>query len=239
MIEALVIGGTLGFAASAHCVAMCGPLVAGGCAKDGAVKPRLALDYAIGRVIGYATLGGVAATLGRPFVSGNVARWAQVAAAAGVAIVLVLTAIRWLRPTRPRPSPPALVQLRTPARRWRILDRLPRRGLGLGLATSLFPCGALASGVLAAAVSGSWPAGMLIMIAFSLASLPALGLAAFFGDRVLRVLRAPSRGPLRIAAGIALLGVALWIGVGPWLRSKPANASTGEPAAHTCCHPRP
>jgi uncharacterized protein len=234
MIESLVIGGTLGLAASAHCVAMCGPLVAGGCTKDGAVRPRLALDYALGRILGYATLGGIAATLGRPFVGSSVARGAQVAAAAGVAIVLVLTAIRWLRPTR-SPTGPPLAQLRTPTRRWRILDKLPRRGLGLGLATSLFPCGALASGVLAAAVSGSWPAGMLIMTAFAIASQPALGVVVFFGDRVMRLLRTSTSGPLRILAGTALLGVALWIGLAPWMRGTPAKASDAQP--HTCCHP--
>lgn len=233
MIESIVIGGTLGFAASAHCVAMCGPLVAGGCTKEGVVQPRSALEYALGRVFGYATLGGIAATVGRPFVGGTVARGAQVAAATGVAIVLVITALRFFRAEKSAAQ--SLVQLRTPSRRLRIFDRIPRRGLGLGLATSLFPCGALASGVLAAAVSGSWPAGALIMTTFALASLPALGLVVLFGDRVLRLLRAHASRPMKLLAGGAMLAIALWIGAGPWLRGASAKA---DPQRHSCC-PQP
>jgi len=73
-------------------------------------------------------------------------------------------------------------------------------------------------------------------MAFAFASLPALGLTVFFGDRVLRLLRARTSGPLRLVAGIALLGVALWIGAGPWIRGTPAKASTPNDTPHTCCH---
>lgn len=232
MIESIVIGATLGVAAGAHCVVMCGPLVAGGCTKAGAVQPRAALEYAIGRLVGYATLGGVAATLGRPFIGSGFARGAQVAAAIGVATVLVVTAIRWLRPTRAQPPP--LTQLRRPSPAFRWLDRLPRRGLGLGLVTSVFPCGALATGVLAASVSGSFPAGVVLMTAFALGSMPALGLAVVFGDRLLRLLRARSSGPMRLVAAAALLGVALWIGAAPWMHGPAAKAD----APHSCC-PKP
>ena len=231
MIESIVVGATLGFASSAHCVVMCGPLVAGGCTQDGAVRPRLALGYALGRTVGYATLGGVAATLGHPFVGTGVARGAQLAAAFGVALVLVVTAVRWLRPAlRPAGAPPRLIQLRPRRGVGRIVDAVPRRGLGLGLATSLFPCGALASGVLAAAASGSWPAGVTIMTAFSLASLPALGLVVLFGDRIARALRAQASGSMRVAASVAMLGVALWIAAGPFRRA--ALATSKE---HACC----
>jgi sulfite exporter TauE/SafE len=231
VIEPIVIGATLGFAASAHCVAMCGPLAAGGCTRDGVTRPRLAIEYALGRLFGYATLGGVTATLGRPLVGTNVARAAQIAAALGVAIVLGVTAVRWMR--RPRAETSPLVSLRAGSRTrgGRILDHVPRRGLGLGLVTSLFPCGALASGVLAAAASGSWPAGVALMAAFALASSPALGVVVLFGDRVVRLLRAPSSHALRAAAGVAMLGIAAWIAAAPIVRA--AHAS---PKPSFCCH---
>ena len=235
MIESIVVGATLGFAASAHCVVMCGPLVAGGCTQDGAVRPRLALGYAVGRVVGYATLGGVAAMLGHPFVGTHVARGAQIAAAFGVALVLVFTALRWLRPAlrlsvRRAVTPPKLIQIRPRRGVARIIDAVPRRGLGLGLATSLFPCGALASGVLAAAASGSWPGGVTIMAAFALASLPALGLVVLFGDRIARALRAHAAGSMRVGTSVAMLGVALWIAAGPF-----RHAAHSTPKEHSCC----
>jgi sulfite exporter TauE/SafE len=110
---------------------------------------------------------------------------------------------------------------------------LPRGGLPLGLATAIFPCGALAGAVLAAAASGTWWLGMAMMATFALASAPALGLAALVGQRVRSFVQGERR--VQIVAGVALLAVATWIVATPVAAA--VRAQRGGPACPHC-HPQ-
>jgi sulfite exporter TauE/SafE len=229
----LAAAAVLGLTSSAHCAAMCGPLVAATCGtkKSGAS----AMGYFVGRTFGYSLVGAVAAAVGGPFVGPTASRTVQIAAAIAVGAVLAWNGIRLLR----RRASGDLVELRRPpssvARAWaRFIRLLPRGGLPLGLATSVFPCGALVGAVLTAAASGAWWIGAAMMAAFALASAPALGLAALVGTRV-RALVATARRA-QIAAGVALIAVAAWIVVTPV--SAAVRAGRGGPACPHC-HPHP
>ena len=94
-----------------------------------------------------------------------------------------------------------------------IASAVPRRGLGLGLATGVLPCGMLVVGWTLAAGTTSAPGGALAMTVFALASTPGLW-APVLGKRLLegRLTRLPV-----YAQGVAWCAVALWIGVRPWL----------------------
>jgi hypothetical protein len=229
----LAAAAVLGITSSAHCAAMCGPLVAATCGGQGkGVRP--AIGYFVGRTTGYATIGAIAATLGGPFVGPAASRSVQIATAALVGAVLAWNGVQLLR----KRSEAGLVELRRPrsglAKAWgRVLRILPRGGLPLGLATSVFPCGALAGAVLAAAASGTWWTGALMMATFALCSAPALGLAALVGNRVRAFVSGARRA--QIVAGVALLAVATWIVATPVAAA--VTASRGGPACPHC-HPK-
>jgi hypothetical protein len=229
----LAAAAVLGLTSSAHCAAMCGPLVAATC--GGPTKSATAtLGYFGGRTLGYAVVGAIAAALGGPFVGPTASRTVQIVAACAVGAVLAWSGVQLLR-SRGRTE---LVALRGPpsraARAWASLLRLlPRGGLPLGLATAIFPCGALAGAVLAAAASGTWWLGMAMMATFALASAPALGLAALVGQRVRSFVQGERR--VQIVAGVALLAVATWIVATPVAAA--VRAQRGGPACPHC-HPQ-
>jgi len=216
----------LGLTSSVHCAAMCGPLVAVGTNSQGKVQKRLAGEYFIGRLLGYSILGGFAGWIAAPLTSSEFGESVRIVLAIFVALLLVYRAIVLVRPAAgerllrlgKRPSSLGL---------WQMLTRfLPRRGLGLGLATALFPCGALYAGVLAAASSGSALTGAGMMAVFALSSFPLLIApalaAAKFGSRLQNV------GARRFGAAV-LLAAAVWVFV-PVIRFSMAPAAT--PA---CC----
>lgn len=223
-LATLAAAAALGGASGVHCIAMCGPLAIAGCSRrGGGVDRRAAIGYFAGRLASYAAGGAVAGVIGRPIVAHATSRELRLVVGIVLAATVAWAALRWLRDG----SSPRLVALRRPARPspvTAVLARVvPARGLGLGLATGAFPCGALAAGLLAAASSGSPSGGALAMIAFSLASAPSLLLALMLGQRTSRWLSARGRHARR-AVGVVLLGVAGWLAVSPWLATR-----TGPP----------
>ncbi len=230
---AAAAGAALGAASGFHCIAMCGPLAATACAKrEGGVDKASTAQYLGGRAIGYSAIGAIAGAMGAPIASGTSGGVLRVVVAAMVAGVLATRAIAWLRPAGKAPLVP--LRLRKPGRRLtaafgRILPFLPRRGLGLGLATAIFPCGALFGGVVAAAGAGSAALGALTMLAFALASAPLLMVPAIVGARIPERLR---EGWGKRVAAVALLAVAVWVVATP-------VAALAKPAPHKSCCPQP
>jgi sulfite exporter TauE/SafE len=217
----------LGASSSAHCVGMCGPLVAPACSVGGS-SVRSTLGYFIGRTFAYAWLGALAGTIGRPLAEPSISRAMQAIAAGSIALLLLMQALR-----RALPRPPRLLQLGPPRSAWArsIAQHLPRRGLGLGLATGLFPCGALAGGVLAAAASASSLTGALMRGMFALASAPALVAALLVGGATLRNLDRLRGTRGRVLSAGAMTAAAVWIAASPWIAG---HASPGHPAC--ACH---
>lgn len=180
MLVAIVLGLTLGAGSSLHCVAMCGPLQAFAALDPaGASSPSRVLRYQLGRVLGYATLGTLAGALGGG-VSELVPAWSEALLSVGLAFSLSLVALQlWPRARPSIPAAPTTLGLgpRPPTLRERfarvttaLVSRARGTPLGLGLASALLPCGALAAGVLAAASTGGGATGALVMTAFAATS---------------------------------------------------------------------
>lgn len=228
----LATAAALGLASGLHCFAMCGPLALSACSTGRRTSGTLAAGYFAGRLAGYAALGAVAGGLGHPLAVGPAARYVRIAAGLIVGLVLARTALRWLAPpSAPAPRP---VPLRARQPRWQALYHrfarlLPSRGLGLGLATALFPCGALYGGLLAAAASGSPTTGAAMMLVFALATAPALVVPVAFGARLSRVLTARG-GRLRALFAVGMLVLAVFTAVAPLHAAPPAP--DGAPACH-------
>lgn len=220
---AALVSGLLG---SLHCAAMCGPLALAGCSAErgsGAISPRAAAGYFAGRLVSYAMIGSVMGHLGQHAMC-----VLPVAAVQGVAIaiVAVVSIARGVALLRGRTRDPSLVELRRGPRRGaalvaQVASLLPKRGLGLGLATGFLPCGMLLPAFALAASTSSAPLGAMTMIIFAVASAPGL-LAPLLGRGLIR--RLSSVIPER-AFG------ALWIALAAYVMLRPLLA-----AAHSHAH---
>lgn len=228
LLVALGTAAALGASSGAHCAAMCGPLAAVGCSREGHIDGRRSAGYLGGRALGYAAAGGLAGGLGAPLAAGSAGTALRMGIALIVAIVLIYRALAFLRPAAAarlvtlgkKPKGPGLLD--------RLVPLLPRRGLGLGLATAVFPCGALWGALLAASASGSPAMGALMMTVFALASVPLLMLPALLGARIGVHLQ---EGRARKLAALALVAAAVWVVVPPALAMM-------QPASPSCCHAR-
>lgn len=214
----------LGAASGAHCITMCGPLVVAGCAH-GRGGGRAAIGYFAGRFVSYGAVGALAGSIGGPLVAmAEASREVRIVVSGILALSIAVAALKWLRPS----SSPKLVRLgrqKAPSSFFSKLARfVPMRGVGLGLATGFFPCGALAAGLLVAASSGTAHGGALSMFAFAAASAPALVGMVLFGDRAAKWIGAHA-GRARPIIGVALLGLAGWLAITPWLSAAHAPAS--------------
>jgi uncharacterized protein len=202
---------TAGLFGSAHCIGMCGALVA--VASDGASglrgRIRVQLGYQLARLTSYVALGLVAGSLGRALdLAGQAAGlgkaaavlagvtmslWGMAAMLNAVGVALQLPKLRttpaflssWLG--RARQRPPLL------------------RAVLLGGASALLPCGFLYAFALAGAATGSPLGGALVMAALWLGNVPALlGFGLVLAGTLSRVKR---HVPLLSAACVFALGI--------------------------------
>jgi uncharacterized protein len=204
MIATILAGAGVGLASSFHCALMCGPLAGAACtSRDEAAQ------YSAARAIGYTVVGAVVGAIAAP-LTGRYQVPIRIAAAAIAAIVIARAGLKLLR----RAPTEKLVVLRT---------RKPRlRPWLLGLMTSVFPCGALLSGLVIASSSGSALEGALTMTAFAVASTPGLVAAALAAPRLVQRLSSSRRiaGALLIAlAAVTVAQAALFT----------------RPTPHACC----
>lgn len=206
MIAALVAGLGMGIASAMHCAAMCGPLAAASCTRDGAVDGRRTAAYSLARVGGYTVVGAIAGAIAAP-LTGAWQTPLRLAAAILVSLLVARAGIRLLRPRQ------QLVQLRRKGRAF--------PPALLGLLTAVFPCGASFAAVLVAAASGGVAAGASVMLAFAVASAPGLLLTILGVGSLTRWI-----GVRRIA-GVALLGLA-------GVTMVQAVVAT-RPKPHACC----
>jgi sulfite exporter TauE/SafE len=209
-----------------HCAAMCGPLAVAGCSgarqpsgpRTGLVSWRNAVGYFGGRLVAYATVGAVVGHVGRHALCILPMGTLEAIAVAAVAIA---AAHRGIAILRGKPATPLVTLGRgpRPAGLFSLLAQLwPRRGLGLGLASGVLPCGLLLPAWALAAGTASAPAGAAVMAAFAVATMTGLWLS-LAGGRLLR------RGLARLsprAHGWAWCILAAWIAVRPLLVAKGA-----------------
>jgi sulfite exporter TauE/SafE len=193
----------LGVMSSAHCVAMCGPLVllAGGPARASRLTQMARAGlYHLGRATTYSCLGLAAGSVGHVATSMGIGR----AVAVGGGVILIVTAMASVA-TRLSGSltgtlMPLVARLSRAARD--IRSRHPRLGLYvLGLANGLLPCGMVYAALALALTAGSTIQAAATMAAFGAATAPALIATSLASGLI--------RGPWRHRLGAALpLGIA-------------------------------
>lgn len=183
----------LGLASSPHCAVMCGPWLMLG-------KPTLRqhMELQLGRMLGYAIMGGIAGVAGGWLLSHLPAQNAiETARLLAAALLLGLAWHIWRMPPRRACCPGPLDRLhRQPA---------PLRGLLMGL----MPCALLYATLGLAAFTGNAIEGAGLLLAFGLGSSPLLLLAGGLLSRIRRTL-APMVTQRVSAATLALS--AIWIG---------------------------
>jgi sulfite exporter TauE/SafE len=173
----LVLAGlAMGVAATPHCAVMCGAP----CAALTGGSGRSATGFALGRLLGYAAAGAVAA--------GSVAAlgaWSQAAPALRplwtlLHLGLLALGLWWLATGRPVDwmQRGGAVPVSLPGRPARPL----RAGLA-GLAWVAWPCVALQAALLLAALANGPAGGAMVMAAFALGSMPGLALAPWAWSR--------------------------------------------------------
>ncbi len=230
MIEVLAPVFVASLLGSLHCAGMCGPFVCLYASAQGPRHPWAHVAYNGGRLISYLSLGLVAGLAGAGLDrAGTMAGVPRVATlAAGVLMVLwgsvTLAAALGLRSPAPAVPGPLRRALSSAVARLQSHPPLPR-ALGLGLVTTLLPCGWLYAFVALAAGTGSALGGALVMVTFWIGTLPmltALGLAA---GRTLGPLR--RRLPIVSATVLVLLG--LWTLTG---RARLHSPDLPAPTAH-------
>jgi len=194
-----------------HCLGMCGPLVAsfGLAARPGQGALRAAagqLPYHLGRVTTYGALGAVMGATGAFVnVAGQLAGLGEVmallAGALMVALGLGAAGVSSLLAQLESRASRRVVALVRP-----LLAGGPSRLYPLGLALGLLPCGVSWTIFLGAAASGGPVNGLLMALAFGLATVPGLVLPAALGALVGQ----RTRGRLRRAGGLLVAAMGAW-----------------------------
>ncbi len=206
-----------GLLGGAHCVGMCGGIVAAmslqapGAAPVGRGSAALHLAYNAGRVASYGLAGALAGLLGSAaFLSDSLYPLQRglygLAQAVLVLLGLYLAGL----------NPSVLVIERLGGGLWRriqpLLGRLlpirsPAQALLAGAAWGWLPCGLVYSVLVSALASGSPLRGGLLMLAFGLGTLPNLLLMGWAAQRLRQFTR---QRWLRRLAGLAVAGLGVW-----------------------------
>lgn len=177
---------------SPHCVGMCGPfalLVANSKGQQSHSASRALVAYHGGRLVGYATLGAIAAAVGAALDLGGTLIGIQRVAAIAAGGLMVLFGILALLQLRGVGS----LHFRAPkwlekmlSRAHRLAASLPptKRGATVGLLTVLLPCGWLYAFVITAAGTANVLHGALLMAVFWIGTVPALSVVAMGVNRI-------------------------------------------------------
>jgi sulfite exporter TauE/SafE len=205
LLMAAAVAGALG---SLHCAGMCGPLVLAGAARGGQVRASLLGEYLLGRLASYALVGAVMGQLGQHALCLLPVAAVQWVAVGALTVFCLGRAAQLLKLL---PSGPGVPGPLRDAAAW-LISLIPRRGLGLGLATGILPCGMLVPMWIASAGTGSPMLGAAVMAVFGAASAPGLLAPALAAA----VRRRPFMLSPRIQA-VAWALLAVWVALRPLL----------------------
>jgi uncharacterized protein len=162
-----------GLVTSLHCMGMCGPLACamlGGPSEIRSSKILTFGGYHLGKIVSYMLIGALAGAIGAQFVTKTTAVPAHFLTWS-MAIFFLLIAIGLDRIAIKLPMVGKLSRFMM-QKAYRIHGGL--RGLSLGLATPLIPCGPLYLMVWVAAISGSALEGKTMLGMFGLGTIPGL-----------------------------------------------------------------
>ena len=212
LLTSLIAGLVMGAASSLHCAGMCGPI---GCALlvgahgEGRLDPALSLFATqLGRIVSYMTLGGIVGTLGAG-VSGLASlpamhlifQWT-----AALTVIWIGLSVAGLVPAlagADRLLAPLALRLTRLRLAW--TGGYPQLAVS-GLLWGALPCGMVYGALVNAAIAGTPLAGITLMGAFGLGTLPAVALSSFAAFRLGRRHRSPLS---RAGAGAALVALGL------------------------------
>ena len=232
-----------GFAGSFHCLGMCGGFACALGSAPGASPAATALRhglYGLGRLVSYMVIGATAGSLGTLlvghshgaaghamgfFLAGELGTGQRLLAIVG-GLLMVVMALQLLGLIRHRPATwigmgaTRSAGLFTAALRALLATRSPAAAIALGVANGFLPCPLVFSFAALAAASGSPQAGVLIMAAFGLGTLPAMLSMGLLGRLLAPALR--RRGVRLAGAFVLVIGfVTLVRGVAPSLLHLP------------------
>ncbi len=202
----------VGFLGGAHCVGMCGGIVAA-MSFQGGVRQSFGfhLGYNLGRILSYALAGALAGLIGSAaFLSHRLLplQHALYGLAQAVLILLGLYLAGLNRAVLVLERAGGALWARLQPRLGRLLPiRSPSQALLAGLLWGWLPCGLTYSVLVSALASGGPLAGAGLMLAFGLGTLPNLLAMGWAADR-LRAIAADRR--LRRVAGLAVAAFGLW-----------------------------
>lgn len=179
----LWIAAALTFAASAHCLGMCGGLmvtVAARGARAGALRDFLLLQ--LGKGTTYAFLGALAGLLGAALTGAAWFVWSTRVLTVVAALALASAGLTLLGRGRRTPGSWSAVLAPLWSRLFGPLLETRPAGFPLvvGLAMGFFPCPLVYAGIAAAAVTASPSVGAITLAGVALGSLPALAVASLF-----------------------------------------------------------
>lgn len=232
LLAALLIG----LAGSPHCLGMCGGIAGTlgvGLETDTAARRWiLALGYNLGRLASYTFMGAVAGLLlSAVGATLPISGWAVLLRLMTAAILLAVAAhllFGWAGLRRIEIVGARLWQRVGPYARNLLPVRTPGRAIALGALWGWLPCGLVYTVLIAAAASGSGPAGAATMFAFGLGTLPAMTGVTVFGQALRRW---QGKRHARVLTGGLLLAFALWTAASPAMHvlsgHEPAHDATG------------
>ncbi len=177
LFAAAFVTGLLG---SAHCIGMCAGISGLFAVNQSVASLRrdipMAVTYNVGRVVSYAIIGVIVATLGKTFVDAIPKLAAPVRLASGLLIVLIglQVAFNW-RFLAPLEKAGARIWSRiAPTAKGLLPVTSIPKALGLGLLWGWLPCGLVYSVLLIAATTADPLGGGLVMMAFGIGTMPAM-----------------------------------------------------------------
>lgn len=210
MIAALTAGLALGAIGSAHCVAMCGPLVLA-LARGG---PLRGLRYHAGRVLTYAAFGAIAGQAGYRLAMTGLGR--PLAIVAGVGLIAIAVGRLDLGKVRALRAWTALtVRTGSLAGQWSQRHHVAGPFVA-GAANGLLPCGLVYAAITAAAAFGDSATAAAFMAGFGAGTLPALAALSFSAARAPRFVQGlVRRATPAVLGGIAALLIIRGLGAMP------------------------
>lgn len=216
----------VGLMGSGHCLGMCGG-IAGSLAMSSGGRARALVPH-LGRIGGYALLGGLAGVLGAALTLGGILPGSGVTLRVVLGLLFVGIGLGLVLDWR------GLAGLeRLGGRLWLRVQPLvagartvPGAGgaLLVGMLWSLLPCGMVYSMLAVAAATGGPADGAAVMAAFGLGTLPSMAFGSLAFARWVRRLK---QGAARKIAGAFLIGMGSWAIIGGILSSLEPAAGDG------------
>lgn len=238
LVSDIGAGLLLGLAGSLHCIGMCGG-IAGALQMTAAGKyPPLtnALLFNGGRILGYAVMAALIATVLAAGLRGIPAVPQILRAVAGVMLILMglfvagwLAAGKWNPLSRLEALGNHLWQYIMPVQKKLMHNPSPLARIGVGFCWGWLPCGLVYS-TLAWAIAAPDPLTSTVrMTSFGIGTLPALIATGLLAARLQRQLQ---KRRTRQLAGVLLILFGLWTLAGPYLHLLLHQDHAASPAGH-------